>query len=47
MYFEDFKVGDELTSPGITVTEAQSALRTQIELVEVHGTAFPVFARLG
>ena len=23
MYFEDFKVGDELTSPGITVTEAQ------------------------
>jgi acyl dehydratase len=22
-YFEDFKVGDELTSPGITVTEAQ------------------------
>lgn len=23
MYFEDFKVGDELTSPGITLTEAQ------------------------
>jgi acyl dehydratase len=23
MYFEDFKVGDELTSPGVTVTEAQ------------------------
>ena len=23
MYFDDFKVGDELTSPGITITEAQ------------------------
>jgi acyl dehydratase len=23
MFFEDFKVGDELTSPGITLTEAQ------------------------
>ena len=23
MYFDDFKVGDELTSPGVTITEAQ------------------------
>jgi acyl dehydratase len=42
MYFEDFKVGAELTSPGVTVTEAQIidfALRFDPQPFHVDATA--------